>query len=99
MKKLSILTLTALLFTSCAVSITFGSKKDKPYGLDLTKNGKGGLDASVIKPVKSTIPVMLVMPDGTYVCKNYTSKQFEKEFGALDTYSSTSTSTSFCGTN
>ena len=98
MKKLSILTLAALLLQSCAVSITFGSKKDKPYGLDLTKNEEGGLNAFVIKPKKSTIPVMMVMPDGTYVCKDYTSKQFEKEFGALDTYSTTSSSTSFCGT-
>jgi len=93
MKKLSILTLAALLLQSCAVSLTFGNKKDKPYGLDLTKNVDGGLDATIIKPVKRTVPVMMVMPDGTFVCKEFSPKQFEKEFGGLETYSTTSTTT------
>ena len=93
MKKLTLVTLSALMLSSCAVSLTFGGKKDKPYGLDLTKNGNGRLDATIIKPVKETIPVMMVMPDGTYVCKQYTSKQFEKEFGPLGSYSTTTTDT------
>lgn len=91
MKKLTLVTLSALMLSSCAVSVTFGGKKDKPYGLDLTKNEKGGLDAKVIKPVKNTIPVMIIDADGNTICKEYTEKEYTKEFGTLPSFTTSTT--------